>query len=121
MREHLAPDFGVALPHAGPVHYQSLGVKGYLGGLNGDLEVGQQVSLGHGHRPGIPLFYPKPLVQVDIFNREDANCIEVYFAGIFRVNLQDSLQLSDADASSCGEEEQEGGPAFFNQLGRSHG
>lgn len=53
------PPQGVLPPaHTLPVGYDSLAVKGYFGGLDGYIEVGQQLPRGDGYRPGVAAFPP---------------------------------------------------------------
>ena len=51
--EHFVPEFGVALAHAVAVDDGAPRVEGYFGGLDGDLELGDEVANRDGHGPGV--------------------------------------------------------------------
>ena len=107
------PPTGVLPPaHTLAVGNDSLAVKGYFGGLDGYIEVGQQLPGGYGYRPGLAAFPPVIFQRSQILNDAgvDAHGIKGYFRGIIGIDGLQPLQLSGADRSSGGPEKQESGP-----------
>ena len=119
--EHFVPEFEAALAHAVAVDDGAMAVEGYFGGLDGHLELGNEVANGYGHRPGVIVGGAVCLEGFDVFAGEDADGVEVDIVGVLGVDIFEPLQLSDADASSCGKEEEEGGAGLVDQLGGGDG
>ncbi len=115
------PNFRGTLTHARSVDYEPLGIEGYFGGLNGHVEVGQQVPLGHGYRPGVPSLHSKLFKNLYVMGGKYSHRVKVHLIGILRVNFLQSLQLSNTDASSGGPEEEEGGTPLVHLAGGGDG
>ena len=98
--EHFVPEFGVALAHAVAVDDGAPRVEGYFGGLDGDLELGDEVANRDGHGPGVVVGGAVFLKSFDVFAGEDADGVEVDFIRVLGVDVFEPLQLSGTDASS---------------------
>ena len=117
VREHLVPDFRAALAHAGPVGDDSVTVDGGFGGLNRYEQVFQKLAFWNGHQPGITPFLSKFHEGSHVVPGENPDGVEVNIRGVLGVDGLQPLQLSGADASSCGPEEQEGRAAGLHYFG----